>query len=94
MSFETNIFLRETQDVFRDTTILVDGVKCSHAYFTKTVHSYEYMITSCDAINSDECVSHVDMFCKYKQKDSRSRLHSQKSGCRINKQLATIGKHT
>ena len=94
MSFETNIFLRETQDVFRDTTILVDGLKCSHAYFTKTVHSYEYMITSCDAINSDECVSHVDMFCKYKQKDSRSRLHSQKSGCRINKQLATIGKHT
>ena len=80
---DPNIFLRETQDVFRDTTILVDGVKCSHAYLTKTAPSYEYMITSCDAINSDECVSHVDMFCKCKQKDSRCRLHSQKSGCSI-----------
>ena len=83
MSFETNIFLWETQDVFLDTTILVDGVKWSHAYLTRTVPSYEYMITSCDATNSDECVSHVDMFCKCKQRVSRSRLHLQKSGCRI-----------
>ena len=45
--------------------------------------SYEYMITNCDVINSDECVSRVHMFCKCKQKDSRSGLHLQKSGCRI-----------
>ena len=80
---DTTNFLRETRDVFRDTETLVDSVKCCHAYLTKTVPSYEYMITNCDVINSDECVSRVHMFCKCKQKDSCSGLHFQKSGCRI-----------
>ena len=80
---DTTNFLRETRGVFRDTETLVDSVKCCHAYSTKTVPSYEYMITNCDVVNGDECVSRAHMLCKCKQKDSRSRLHLQKSGCRI-----------
>ena len=92
MFFETNNLLRETQDVFRDRTTLdaTTSVEFFDAYLTKTVPSYGYMINSCDGINSDECVSRVEMFCKCKQKDNRSRLvHSQKSGGR-NKRSGAI----
>jgi len=53
---DTTYFLREKQDVFRDTATLVDSVKCCHADSMKTVPSYQYMITNCDVINSNECV--------------------------------------
>ena len=87
---DTTNFLRETRDVFRDTKTLSDSVKCCHAYLTKTVPRYEYMTTNCDVINSDECVSRVYMFCKCKQKDSRSELHLQKPGCRIRDRIPSV----